>query len=828
MTGIAGVSSSRRQPNRAGRAGRPVWARGAWLLLAGFGLAGVALFALSHPFGWLIGALIGGGLLVAMAAHRHAWLVLVPGLAPVIDLATWSGAIHFTESDALVLAALALAAAREGWRRVPPERGGVWRFDMAPMLLLGLMLTSYLLSTAWRPLLNVWSEPALLVGYATPLNGARLAKGLLWALLLLPLLGAAFRREPETTGRALAAGLILGLALVSLAAWWERIAFPGWSNFSSDYRTTALFWEANVGGAMLDGWLALTVPFLLWALFAARRRLVLAGLLVVLALVAYAVFTTFSRGLYLGVALGAGLTLFLLARRATRGGFDRLAAVGWGAYLLVLGFLMTDLFQSGGYRGIGAAFGLAFAVFALGPSVAALPGRVLAGAAALALVAALASVAAMQGMSKGVYLAYAASLIVLIAATRPGNGGMRPRGRGLIAAAGLFWLAVNAVLVTLHWSETGIDGLLSAAATVLLLLAPLGLIVAHPSLRWRADARAAVVALLALGALLAAILVTHTYYASQRFETVTEDLEGRQRHWALAAGLPGDGLERWLGIGAGRFAERYFWDVPDGMYPGSHQVREEDGNRHLRLGGPRHQLSSGELYRVSHRVAPTAPPPFALTLRARAPDGDARLRVEICRKHLLYPGGCAGAELRVPATGDWVDLSAALNRSGFVQADGWPPKLTTFSVASLAKGRRIDVDDIVLRDATGASRLANGDFESWGDRWFFSSDRHHLPWHAKNLWLHYYVEQGALGLLAFGLLGLVALHRVTLGRAAGHALAPALAGALLGFFVVGLFDSLVDAPRVALLSFLLIGAALGLRPARRPARVQSGDHSGTS
>lgn len=833
MTGIAGVSGSRRQANWAGRAGRPVWARGAWLLLAGFGLAGVALFALSHPFGWLIGTLIGGGLLVAMAAHRHAWLVLVPGLAPVIDLATWSGAIHFTESDALVLAALALAAAREGWRRVPPERGGVWRFDMAPMLLLGLMLTSYLLSTAWRPLLNVWSEPALLVGYATPLNGARLAKGLLWALLLLPFLGAAFRREPETTGRALAAGLILGLALVSLAAWWERIAFPGWSNFSSDYRTTALFWEANVGGAMLDGWLALTVPFLLWALFAARRRLVLAGLLVVLALVAYAVFTTFSRGLYLGVALGAGLTAWLLFRHGVGGRsgrspgglpesgtrrIRRLEVVGWVGHLMVLGFLMTDLFQIGGYRGMGAAFGLALAAFAVGPSLAALPGRILTSAVMLALAASMASVAAMIWLPKGAYLGYVVNIAVLVASARPGGGGIRLRGSGLVAAAGLFWLAVNAMLVTVHWSEAGADGLLAAAGVALLLLAPVGLIVAQPALRWQADARAGIGVLLALGALFSVILVFNTYYASQRFETVSEDLEGRWRHWSHAASLPGSPMEYLTGIGTGRFAERFFWDVPDGMYPGSHQVEAAPENRYLRLGGARHTLGSGELYRVSQRIDPGAEMPYTLSVRVRAPDGTVRLRVEACRRHLLYPDPCAGAELRLRETGKWVTLTTKLQHANFGMS-GWPPRLATFSVANLTKGQRLDIDDIRLFDARGSPILENGDFESWGDRWFFSSDRHHLPWHAKNLWLHYYVEQGALGLLAFGLLGLVALYRVTLGRAAGHPLAPALAGALLGFFVVGLFDSLVDAPRVGLLLFLLIGTTLGLRPARQPGRA---------
>ncbi|MDP1532160.1 MAG: hypothetical protein Q8L92_01115, partial [Rubrivivax sp.] len=56
---------------------------------------------------------------------------------------------------------------------------------------------------------------------------------------------------------------------------------------------------------------------------------------------------------------------------------------------------------------------------------------------------------------------------------------------------------------------------------------------------------------------------------------------------------------------------------------------------------------------------------------------------------------------------------------------------------------------------------------------------------------------------------------VVVGRARDHALAPALAAALVGFLVVGLFDSLLDAPRVAFLFQLLALVALSL-PGRTP------------
>jgi len=84
------------------------------------------------------------------------------------------------------------------------------------------------------------------------------------------------------------------------------------------------------------------------------------------------------------------------------------------------------------------------------------------------------------------------------------------------------------------------------------------------------------------------------------------------------------------------------------------------------------------------------------------------------------------------------------------------------------------------------------------------------------LGLHWYFEQGAVGLLLnFALLGL-AMARVTVGSGAAHPLAPALAGAFVGFFVVGLFDSLVDSSRIAFLYGTLLLMALALRPSEVP------------
>jgi len=119
--------------------------------------------------------------------------------------------------------------------------------------------------------------------------------------------------RPLLVGRSLAAGVATGLGWVAVAVLWERAGYPGLLDFSTHYRSTALFWEMHVGGAGLDGFLALTVPFAVHAVVQARSRWRwgFAALLAMSA--AYACLTTFSRGVYLAVGFSLMVLAWLLA-----------------------------------------------------------------------------------------------------------------------------------------------------------------------------------------------------------------------------------------------------------------------------------------------------------------------------------------------------------------------------------------------------------------------------------------------------------------------------------------------------------------------------------
>jgi hypothetical protein len=160
-----------------------------------------------------------------------------------------------------------------------------------------------------------------------------------------------------------------------------------------------------------------------------------------------------------------------------------------------------------------------------------------------------------------------------------------------------------------------------------------------------------------------------------------------------------------------------------------------------------------------------------------------------------------------------------LTQADLSRGSWYAPRLLSFSVAVETRGARIELANLRLRGGNGADLLDNGDFSRGMARWYFSSDRHHMPWHTKGLGVHVLFEQGLVGATLLSLMLLVALGRLSFGAARNHELAPPLLAALVGVMAVGLIDSLLDMPRVGLVIYLLLGLALVLQP-DRPLRTR--------
>ncbi|MDI6746531.1 MAG: hypothetical protein QMD17_05245 [Rhodocyclaceae bacterium] len=773
-------------------------------LLALLALAAGMFIAGHHPLAPLV-AMIGCGIAMLLCALiPHAWLFLLPALLPVVDLAPWTGWITFEEFDILALGAAAGAWLRHGWLS-STNRGA------RPSLLLLGLVALFLPGLAWAFVRATQEAGGFVFGwfqaYDGAMNGVRLAKGFLLAALFAPLLGRAMSSREESGIAMLAWGMALGLALAALAATWERLAFPGLLNFSADYRTTALFWEMHVGGAALDGYLVLTLPFAVLLLLRAHDLKQLLPISVIMALGTYASLTTFSRGVYLAALLSMAVMALLLIMRdpaePTQPRRSRLAegflVLVWSVASLGLAYLT---FRSGGYRTLAAVLGCLAVHMMTGTLARHASSRTWSVAIAAAVLLAASILITGWLIGKGAYLAYGGVLTLAVGAILARRLSGRHPWTELALAAALV-LPIAAAQVAVHWG--GWSALGDAAVPLVLIIGLATWNIGRARPVWPTETRKRGVVLAGVFALSA---VTAVFgggtYIGDRFSTSEQDLADRMKHWR--AGI--DHLQSrddWLlGKGLGRFPPDFFFGAPGNEIPGSYRLSEEGQNAFLALSGPRYQIGYGEILRVSQRIHLGPAGLYRVELDGRVP-ADANLRAEICTKHLLYAQACAGKNIRLKKTADdWQHLSFELDGRKLSDGPWYAPQLVVFSIALETMGGRIDVDNLVVMDPHGRSVIANGDFSADMARWFFTSDHHHMPWHMKSMFLHVLFEQGIVGLATFTLLVLAALSRSLVGRRSHHPLAPAIIASIVGFLVVGLFDSLLDIPRLAFLFFLIL------------------------
>ena len=807
------------------------WSVGLWALA----LAALGMFLVLHyPVApWAV-SLVFVACCVAFFVWPDSWLIAVPLLLPLIGFAPWTGWITFEELDLLVLAAAVGGYARLAWplaQAAPVARQP--RSSAGAGLMLLLFAASTLVAMA-RGFADAggfsfgWYQ-----GYHEPMNSLRLAKSFFLALLVMPLWRAAVVRRGALAPTWLAMGLMLGLAGASLATVWERMAFVGLFNFSTDYRTTGLFWEMHVGGAALDGFLALLMPFVLRELFVARSHRRWAAVVACLGLAGYACLTTFSRGVYLAVPVGLAVTValcLLSARRQLRRGGAAAATVaapklslGAAAVLLVLfGGAILWTFPSSGYRGLLALLGAAAVAMPLAGVLRSF--KVVDWMVGL-VGGVLFSLALWAGAtldSKGSYIGYGACLLLTLALLLTSRTTVALPGKpvrvGLaaqLALAGFMAVLVGAGLVAQHWGYArGENAMLPVLVGFLLLTLAAG---ASPKAVWPASTRwhATTWAGMAMVGGIVSIFGGGAYM-SERFSTSSSDMDTRVAHWTEGWNMLSAPLDPVLGKGMGRYPASYYLTGVSTAHPGDYRLQSQDGNNYLVLGGGKQQyMGWGEILRVSQRIrSPEGPVTVALRVRTAHELG---LHLEVCEKHLLYNGACflQGTSVK-PMPGVWQDLRIPLAGNALGGGDWYAPRLVVFSIATETPLALLDVDNIQLLGPDGRELLDNGDFSEDMRRWFFSSDRNHLPWHIKNVFMNVLFDQGGVGLLLFSAMLLAALWRVSVGTAKDHPLAPGIGGGLVGFALVGLFDSLVDVPRLAFVFYVVLLLGLTVRQAAAP------------
>lgn len=777
-------------------------------------LAAAFLF-LHHPMRneWLFGSLCFAAFFAAVL-YPPLVFFLVPTLLPVVDLAPWTGWITFEEFDLVVLLLLGGAYLRYALT-LPSFIGKTHRLKVSWGTLLLLAMLGSVLISLFRGLAESGGFSfSWFHGYYQAMNSVRLAKPFLLAVLLPPLC-LIIRSQDKQEGQGgryfslLGLGMTAGLCLASLATIWERVAFLGLLDFSSDYRTTALFWEMHVGGAALDGFLALTVPFAARELVFAKSRWHLAFVLTALALACYACLTTFSRGVYAAIPIALGVTIWLSIREIGLANLrlpikkSALAAAFLGVALFTIAAYW--IFETSGYRGMFAFLVTSGLFYPVVLAQAGVSSATWWRGMSLGLLLSMIGLALAISVPKGAYLVFSVSALLTAGSLVWRRRGISAIAPSLLVACYVSMLS-SGVLVAWHWG--GGKAITSMAISCSILLG--GVFVASrrgpPQCGFRSQLSIAVVL-----ALLAAIVAIFSggRYMADRFSTTNKDLDYRLQHWETGLDQL-QGADWWLGKGLGRVPATYFFAAPQSEYPGGfHLQSDPSGNAYLRLVGGRHINGWGEVFRVTQRIRPE-PGVYRVQFNVRA-EKDVVFVFEVCAKHLLYQGRCVARQVEAKGAGDtWQRMEVELQ--GDLPGGGawYAPELVVFSIAMLSRGGVADFDNLVLQNS-GQELLANGNFDNELTHWFSSSDKYHMPWHMKNIFLHVLFEQGGLGLVILLVMLASAFCRLVWGKAVGHPHAPAVAGGLAGFCVVGVFDSLLDVPRVATLFYLLLLLGLFIR-----------------
>ena len=303
-------------------------------------------------------------------------------------------------------------------------------------------------------------------------------------------------------------------------------------------------------------------------------------------------------------------------------------------------------------------------------------------------------------------------------------------------------------------------------------------------------------------------------FMSERVSTSERDYRSRMRHWSGGVGLL-DGPIDWLfGIGAGRLPAHYARAVPRAEFSGG--VRLIEGRPGVELLGPRSRKHLGGLYGLTQRVP--LRPAYRISFDAQVLR-PAAVQVRVCEAHLLYVCACQSAEAWLRPIGQ-PSQHVALELSGPpLSAGPWfAPRQGVLTLSVVNAGGRAQLGGMVLQTPGEHQLLANPDFASGLAHWLPTAQYYFIPWHIDNLFLEWLIEHGLFGLLAFvAIVAVLAARLLRRGRA--HGLEPFVAASLLGVLCVGLVSSVLDAPRVALLMFLMM-ALLARWSQREPGDVQ--------
>jgi hypothetical protein len=292
------------------------------------------------------------------------------------------------------------------------------------------------------------------------------------------------------------------------------------------------------------------------------------------------------------------------------------------------------------------------------------------------------------------------------------------------------------------------------------------------------------------------VLAASSGYMRERLAQSATDLLTREANWRHGWALhDGDPLHLAFGMGLGTYP-RLNQEEAAGDKPGDFRLVGSGENRYLTL------ISVSPLY-IGQKLFFRPSGPLRLRFRWRASAASDTADVFLCEKILLYSDNCRGQNVPSHAPGTWEAVSIAISTDGLGAKRflGFPVRQMEFTLAG-APGTTIAFSGLSLIDAQGREILLNGNFADGMARWGFSNDDH-LVWRMKNLYLMLLFETGFFGLLGFAVLCAGAVAGGTRAIRNKEPMGAAVIGSVGSFLISGLFDHMLEAPRIATV-FLLV------------------------
>jgi len=294
-------------------------------------------------------------------------------------------------------------------------------------------------------------------------------------------------------------------------------------------------------------------------------------------------------------------------------------------------------------------------------------------------------------------------------------------------------------------------------------------------------------------------------FMNYRLQETDRDFGGRLEHWERGLRQLESPTDWLFGIGLGKLPSRWSRSCDGLVLPGRYEMAEEaDGKPGLRLSGPDSRDTDedfGRLFALSQRFAAGSSTLHQISMTARSGQG-ARVLVQVCASHLLYPARCIEDVLAVSPSG-WQALKTDLHGWLFEEPAWQRAGHGVFMLSVLTPGTIVEIRDVHV-GIGGENLLRNPQFKVHEGRWFPQSFGYFLPWHIDNLYLELLVEIGLVGLIAFVTVVVSATWGFFRSYLEGETFSTELLSSVSGLLALGLVVSVLDMPRVAMLAGLMM------------------------